>query len=129
MLRVIVWVVIALIAFITLLCLKPTRKWPLSLIAIVAVVMLIVQGLWILDENKMSVNEKRKVWEIRREPLYYTYVTAGLDGELARGIAEFNEDLAKEKAKHESLWSNWFVGNYIDDIDYIHMPITSKGGA
>lgn len=125
MLRIIVWAVVLIIVFIILFCFRPKNKTPIMVILVGSVAILIFMGLWILDENKFGYKEKRQEWEIRREPLYYTYVENGIDGTLAGSIAEFNSDLAKEKAKHDSLWSNWFVGDYIDKIDYIHMPKTN----
>lgn len=80
--------------------------------------------LGILAENGPGSERKAKMWSMRRDPIVYQIENNDVDGALVGEIISFNKDLANAKRRHESVVTNWFVGNYIEEFDFIQMPST-----
>lgn len=80
--------------------------------------------LGILAENGPDSERKAKMWSMRRDPIVYQIENNDVDGALVGEIISFNKDLANAKRRHESVVTNWFVGNYIEEFDFIQMPST-----
>ena len=80
--------------------------------------------LGIFAENGPSSERKAKMWSMRRDPIVYQIENNDVDGALVGEIISFNKDLANAKRRHESVVTNWFVGNYIEEFDFIQMPST-----
>lgn len=122
MLLLIIWAVVIALLILTLVITKLEKKALLIAFTVISGCLLLFYGMRVLDENKTGYNANREVWEMRRAPLAYQVDEKEIDGALASAIAEFNVDLAKEKARNQSIWTNWLVGDYIEEIDYIQMP-------
>lgn len=80
--------------------------------------------LGIFAENGPGSERKANMWSMRRDPIVYQIENNDVDGALVGEIISFNKDLANAKRRHESVVTNWFVGNYIEEFDFIQMPST-----
>lgn len=93
-------------------------------ILVLMAVITITLVLGILAENGPGSERKAKMWSMRRDPIVYQIENNDVDGALVGEIISFNKDLANAKRRHESVVTNWFVGNYIEEFDFIQMPST-----
>ena len=124
MIKLILAAAVTAVFILVAIIMRKEKKFSYVLAAMIISVLFLVDAVHVLNENFFSYEAKKQEWKFAREPLVYQVIERDIDGALAVAISEFNCKLATEKEKNKSAWDGWYVGDYIEQINYIQMPST-----
>ncbi len=91
-----------------------------ALCAVIFGAVLFIMSLMCIGENALSDHWLLK-WQAKREALVYQVEH---DLYLGDAIGQFNSDLVGAKDAHNSPWTNWFVGDYVEQLEPIELEVS-----